>query len=251
MVEDHITPLAAPTWGVLPEHGVQRPAGGGQDAQRHQGVHGGRPMAGGSERRPVEGPGRPGQHGCGQDDQQPLPVRESGDRNQREDERQVAEGHEQEGGDKEPTAQEVDPLVIVIRRVDCVSVADDLGRVSGTLHGIDQGVRRRRHGQEDPSPFRCIVDRCFNAVESIEPSLDEGGTGSAGHPADRQRHLCGLGARGCPDFRQGRDGGIRFLRQLNPIIQRSAGAGGYSPTYYGASEIVAEIRSPFIDVECR
>ena len=90
---------------VQHEHGVRRPAAGGQDAQRHQRVHRRGQVPGLPQRGGVERPRRPGRHRHGQRDQQPLPAGEPGPREDRQHQRGVGERDEEHQRQRQPAAQ--------------------------------------------------------------------------------------------------------------------------------------------------
>ena len=113
---------------------------------------------------------------------------------ERECERDVAQGHGEEHGDKQASAERPHALVDLradirrdgprhrLSRESCGTdlLYDPLDRGGGREH--DQGLLRR------------VVDARLYPVECVQLSFDTGRTGTARHTADREGHP-GLGGR--------------------------------------------------------
>ena len=174
---------------VAPEHGVERPACRRHDAQRHEGVHGGRPVPSVADGRPVERPRSPGQHRGGQGDEQPLPVGEAQSRDEREGDREVTQRHEENGCDDESPAERACASVDLGRVARGLRrVLDELGRVADVLDLLHQPLHWQAGQERDPGPFRRVVDIGLDTIEVVEPLLDPSRAGPAGHAADGYRH---------------------------------------------------------------
>ena len=180
---------------VQHEHRVHRPAAGGQDAQRHQRVHGGGPVPGVPQRGQVERPGRPGRHRQGQRDQAPLPAGEPGPGEQREHDGCIGQRDEEDQRQDQPAAQAPDSGVIGCRTaVGGLVIGGRCGTGSGRC-GQFGGVAGRRHDADevgggrpgrggDAGPPGGEVDGGGDALELVQLALDPGRASGAGHAAD-------------------------------------------------------------------
>ena len=137
---------------------------------------------------------------------------------QREGDRQVAQGHEDQGGDDQALAQRAHPLVGVVRLVrHRCQVFDELGAEPGGLDFVDEPRDRWVDRQRDPGPFRGVVDGGVDAVKVVEPPLDPRRAGATGHAADAERdHSVGgegtLGHLGISHLGVGHGMGFRSVR---------------------------------------
>ena len=178
--------------GGTPEQRVERPAEGGQDAHRDQGVHGRGAVPQVDPGGPVEGPGAPHHDRRGEREREPLPVGEL----QRRDHRHRDHRHGQHRGDDQALAQRTGrgrrrPRLTPPRPT------RQRGVVPGLPHGVDQVVGRQRLGIGDLRLLRGVVDRGDDAVELVELALDPVRAGGAGHPGDLELDVGGeVSARG-------------------------------------------------------
>ena len=234
---------------VQGEHGVGGPAAGGGDAERDKGVHGGRSVPGGAQRRPVEWPRAPQDHRGRAADQDPLPAREPRRGQHRQDQGQVGQRDEEHQRDDQATAQprEVAGGPVTVRQLAAWGIAGvapvaGLARVIGLrVTGLggsgvqagrgprerdpDDGIARPgdRGGQflrgqrgrsgDQGGPGR-VVHRGGHAGEAGQLLVDPGRARGAGHPLNDQGHLA-HGAR-MPRVRQ------RGARQRDHLTSRVA-----------------------------
>ena len=181
-LERHRHPRRA---GVEEEEGDQRPAPGGQRADRDQRVHRRGAVAEVLPGGLVEGPARPEHDRRGQLQRQPLPVlelqrldhREQQDRQRERRSEDQAPAQRRRSGSASSAAHRRPP-----RRPPGRS-----GRVAGLANRLDQLLRLDPLGVEaDRRPLGGEVDRRLDAVDLVEALLDPVRARGAGHALDRQ-----------------------------------------------------------------
>ncbi len=124
--------------GITPEHRVERPHRRGDDAQRHERVHGGQSVTGGTNGRPVERPRRPRYDRGRQCHHEPLPTREAQIRRHRECNRRVAQWHEEESGDEQSPPQVPYPAVDLFPAIPGPVLRGKLGGIAGGNDLLDE-----------------------------------------------------------------------------------------------------------------
>ncbi len=159
--------LHARVAGRAEEQGVERPAEGGEGADRDEGVHGGRRVPQVGPRGTVERQPAPHHDRGGEDERQPLPVLEL----QRRNHRHRDDGHGQHGRDEQAVAERPGGvgrlgLVRVLGR------GGQRGRVAGRRDGGEQVVGRHGLGERDARLLGGVVDARLDAVELVELALD-------------------------------------------------------------------------------
>ena len=164
--------------GGAEEERPQRPAEGGQHADRHQRVHRRRAVAQVGPRGAVEGPRAPHHDRRGEGERGPLPVGELPGRHHRHRDDRDAE----RGADQQPLEQRV-ALGLVGGGLG-VGRRRQRGGVARGLDGAEQVVGGDGAGVGDLGLLGGVVDRRGHAVELVELALDAVGARRAGHAGD-------------------------------------------------------------------
>lgn len=181
--------LHAQLTGAAEEQRPERPPVGGQDAQRDQRVHGGRPVPQVGQRRPVKRKCSPHHHGGGQCERNPLPASELPGRHHRDHHDRQG----QRGRDPKANLQVVHLClgggVISLGRLLQVVVVRwcGFGAVAQTLNHPDEVVDGEG-GRVTVDVGRCggVVHRGGDTDLLVQRSFDLGGATGTRHAADRQ-----------------------------------------------------------------
>ena len=181
---------------VPEEHRIERPAGGGDDPHRDQGVHRGGAVPRSSDGGPVERPSGPDHDRGAHGDEQPLPAGKPEPGQQREGGGPLAEGHEEQRGDQQPPAQIAHPPVVFGGVIGgAVAGSGQLRPISHRLHPLYQQLDWDLREQRNSRPLRGVIHLGAHVIKLVEAPLDLGGAGTTAHSSDRQLDLLELRRR--------------------------------------------------------
>ena len=121
---------------------------------------------------------------------------EAHDWDERENERRVAERHEQTRCDKEPSTEISLLRDTCVLRVGCLFPNGFRG-ISCGLDLLQHPLNRNCSRKHDPGPFGREIDLGSYALQTVQPSFDPSCAGATGHPADDDGDL---GHRRCRTF---------------------------------------------------
>ena len=166
---------------VREEDRRQRPQRRRDDPYRDQGLHGGHPVPGVTQRHPMERPGRPGDDRQCQGGEQPMPADETGRRQHREHHRQMRQRNEEHGRHRKPDQERPRGGVVRVGTLVGLPVAL-LGLVAGPLHDVAQLLGRHRIRGVDGGDPGGVIHRRPHSVEFVQPGLNPGRARRTRHP---------------------------------------------------------------------